>query len=156
MNPISASINTNYKYNTPSFGKVTKVSYVVVDGHSESDKEIVEDVTKHFIRQIKFGRPEDKELRRSLLKATGDSSLAQAYQSIAKIGRHIVTGQDAIDLENNWKMDLPLQQKKHKAADLVRKMFNYNYNSEKIALVVERTKSKKDKYIITDLYKTIY
>ena len=54
MNPISASFNSNYAYNhTPSFGKVTKISYVVVDGHTESDKEIVEDVAKHFVKQIK-------------------------------------------------------------------------------------------------------
>lgn len=160
MFPLSVSNNNYRPYKqslTPSFGNLRKVSYVVLDGHSVVDKKIIEDVTKHLTKQIKFGRPEDNKLRLALKKATGDSSLAQAYQSICRIGKHLITGQDAINLEKIWTSNNPLNIKKIQAADVVRKLFNASTH-EKIAIVADSVNIPKSKikYMIKNVYSTIF
>ena len=151
MISISAS-NKNYL----SFRALTPVSYVVIDGQCETDSKIIDDVTKQFVKQIKEGREQDSELRRLLRKATGDSSLAQAYQSIKRIGKNIITGQDAINLEKIWAKSAALEQKKKEASALVKKLIS-GKAPYKLALIAEKIDIKgKIKYIVKNLYTTIY
>lgn len=154
MIPQTASPNI---YNKPlSFKGRTDVSYVVVNGHTETDSKLVDEVTKHFIKQIKAGKAEDAPLRQALHQATGDSSLAQAYQKIKRIGKSLVTGQDAADLEKIWSKAASLSQKKQEAANLMRKVFG-NKAAKKIAIVVEKIDIKgKIKYVAKNLYTTLY
>lgn len=152
MIPISASPNT-YK---PSFGKGTIVRYVVLNGHSEADPKVVEEVTAHFVKQIQKGRPEDAALRRALHQATGDSSLAEAYQAIKRIGKRLITGQDAAELQKIWSKAMALVKKKQEAANLVSRVF-HSAPVQKIVLVAEKIDVKgKMKYIVKNLYTTIY
>ena len=154
MISLSASFN---KKQSPSFGAIAPVSYVVVNGHTETDAKIIDEVTKQFIKQIREGKAEDIHLRQSLFKATGDSSLAQTYQTIKKMGKYLITGQDAINLKNIWSdSKMNLQTKTAKASDFVKKLFQ-KLPTEKLAIVAEKINIKgKVKYIIKNMHTTIY
>ena len=159
MKPISASI---LKYNsTPikpvSFKGLTPVSYVVVDGHTETDKKIVDEVTSQLVKQIRLGKPEDEHLRKALHTATGDSSLAQAFQRIKKMDKYLITGQDAVDLNNIWSASKKnMQQKASEASNFVKKLFA-KITPHKLTIVAEKMNVKgKIKYVIKNLYTTLY
>lgn len=156
MKITSASMYSNPVRKT-SFGALTPVSYVVIDGHSYKEKSMIEQVIKDFVKQIRYGRKEDAALRRQLYDATGDSSLACAYQCIKRLGKHIITGQDAINLENIWSLkDVSLNDKKKLAADYVRNLFAKR-SRKKITLHAEKINVKnKDRYVIKNLYTTLF
>ena len=156
ISPISASNLTNTKQ--PSFGRLTPVSYVVVDGHTVVDKKIIDDVTKDFIKQIRKCLPKDKSLREALFKATGETSaLSELTQHIKKFGDYIITGQDVVDLKKIWSLaKVSYEQKANKASAFIKKLYA-NMNPKKLAIVAERVIEKgKEKYLIKDLYTTIY
>ena len=135
MISLSASFN---KKQSPSFGAIAPVSYVVVNGHTETDAKIIDEVTKQFIKQIREGKAEDIHLRQSLFKATGDSSLAQTYQTIKKMGKYLITGQDAINLKNIWSdSKMNLQTKTAKASDFV-KNYSKNYLLKNLQLLLKK------------------
>lgn len=159
MKPISASV---LKINsTPikpvSFKGMTPVSYVVIDGHTETDKKIVDEVTTQLVKQIRAGKPEDEHLRKALHTATGDSSLAQAFQRIKKMDKYLITGQDAVDLNSIWSASKKsMQQKASEASTFVKKLF-VKITPHKLAIVAEKMNVKgKIKYVIKNLYTTLY
>lgn len=155
MIPKIASQNL-YNNNPLSFKGHAPVSYVVLNGHTETDSKLVDDVTKQFVKQIREGKAEDAHLRQALQTATGDSSLAQAYQRVKMIGKSLITGQDAAELEKIWSKKAAFAQKKQEASNLLKKVFN-NKATQKIAIVAEKIDIKgKVKYIVKNLYTTLY
>lgn len=154
MIPKTASpLQNTYKQ---SFGKGTIVSYVVLNGHTEADPKLVEEVTASFVKQMKQGKPEDATLRCIFHQVTGDSSLAEAYQVIKRIGKKLITGQDAVDLQKIWAKRDTFAKKKQEASELVKRVFN-SAPVKKIAIVAEKIDIKgKAKYIFKNLYTTIY
>ena len=156
ISPVSAS-NINYTKNKPSFGRFTPISYAIVDGHTVVDKQVVEDVSKAFIKQIRKCLPKDKSLREALFKATGETAaLSELWQPIKKFGNYLITGQDVVDLNKIWSSAAKYKDKASKASVFIKKLYA-NMNPKKLAIVAEKVIEKgKEKYIIKDLYTTIY
>lgn len=158
MNPISASNYSIKSQIKPSFGRITSVSYVIVDGQTVLDRKIIDDVTRNFVTQIRKCLPKDKNIRQEMYKITNEKEmLSDTFQPIKKMGNYLITGQDAIDLGNIWSLSkVSRQEKAEKASGFVRYLLS-RVNPKRIALVAEKTIVKgKEKYLVKDIYKTSY
>lgn len=140
-----------------SFGAMIPVSYAVVDGQLCNDEKVLDDVTKQLVKQVKSPNSADNSIKQALVTATGDKSLHNTAYYVKKMGKYLITGSDAANLNNIWSLsDVAYGSKKEKASVFIKKLMA-NRSGNKLAVFADTSVVKgKVKYIVKSLFSTIY
>ena len=148
----------------PSFrGDMSTVRYVIVDGHVDDNKLVIEDVTKQFIKKLKQGNITDFDLKTSLRTVMPEYTISNTYQEakflkLNMLGKEInvIVGESANKLKRIWEQSgIALADKKKQAGDVIRSLI-YDKTSKHIAIdAVSQQAKGKVKYVIKKIFVTV-
>ncbi len=125
------NIGTNPSSNNQSFGQMTSVRYVRVNGEINDNKTVIENVTKSLVKDLKKDNGKNTELRWNAKKIIPDLHPNYPNDEVkflksSSLGRNfnIITGQEAWDLKNIWKQGgTSRDYKKQQAGNILRNLF---------------------------------